>query len=61
MLYHRDYPSFFLVALRTQRQRDFCMRVPRGFSRATDAMNIQTWILPRSMRSAGVSKGIFDT
>ena len=38
VLYDRGYPSFFLIALHTLRQRDFCMRVPRGFSRATDAL-----------------------
>ena len=38
VLYDRGYPSFFLIALHKLRQRDFCMRVPRGFSRATDAL-----------------------
>jgi hypothetical protein len=38
VLYDRGYPSFFLIARHAQRQRDFCMRVPRGFSRDTDAL-----------------------
>lgn len=38
VLYDRGYPSFFLVAQHAQHQRDFCMRVPRGFSQDTDAL-----------------------
>jgi len=32
VLYDRGYPAFWLFALHTLEQRDFCMRVPLGFS-----------------------------
>jgi hypothetical protein len=37
-LYDRGYPSFFLFKLHELRQRHVCMRVPRGFSKQTDAL-----------------------
>ncbi len=38
ILYDRGYPSYFLIAQHTRHARDFCMRVPRGFSPETDAL-----------------------
>ena len=38
ILYDRGYPSYFLAARHALHKRDFCMRVPRGFSRETDRL-----------------------
>jgi len=38
ILYDRGYPSYFLVARHVLLQRDFCMRVQRGFSPETDRL-----------------------
>lgn len=38
ILYDRGYPSYFLIAQHVKHSRDFCMRVPRGFSPETDVL-----------------------
>lgn len=38
ILYDRGYPSYFLIAQHVKHVRDFCMRVPRGFSPETDVL-----------------------
>ena len=38
ILYDRGYPSFFLIAQHARHSRDFCMRIPRGFSPETDVL-----------------------
>lgn len=42
ILYDRGYPSYFLIAQHVRHSRDFCMRVPRGFSPETDALFADT-------------------
>ena len=37
VLYDRGYPAFWLFALHALEQRDFCMRVPVGFSKEVEA------------------------
>jgi len=38
ILYDRGYPSYFLAARHILLKRDFCMRIPRGFSAETDRL-----------------------
>lgn len=42
IVYDRGYPSYFLIAQHVRHSRDFCMRVPRGFSPETDALFADT-------------------
>lgn len=38
VVYDRGYPSFFLIAWHRHLQRDYCMRLPRGFHAGSDAL-----------------------